>query len=353
MYKTLRQESLRCVLPRIIICAVLAIALLAVSGGGLVKLMLGPRSLSELKVEELEGEYVSFDASEVIVAFASLSANNSDGGSQTLKTYYLLPVGDGRYMAVMDKKERNANILNRAMEQSREYYLGDLESLTRLGLISGTVTALEDDMTEFMADCIDNYELPGYQEGMDSVDLLVPCQVNLDYVGFLTVPVALGLGIAGVFFVLLAAVQLLVVMTGCYQKKLRDQIGDCAGDADFDAACQIERVRVGKYVWYTKGPGSRALDTSRLIWGYAMPEPMVVSKYRWPVALYDLDQNLTRINFMEQKDCQSFLDAIANQGNPFLKGYTSQRAQKFQSDFEGFQRDAEQEAKKLNTDDKV
>ena len=38
MYKTLRKESLKCVLPRIIACAVIAAILLAICAGGLVKL---------------------------------------------------------------------------------------------------------------------------------------------------------------------------------------------------------------------------------------------------------------------------------------------------------------------------
>ncbi len=104
MYKTLRKESLRRVLPRIIICAVLSVILLGISGDGLLKLLWGPQPLDELSNDELDGKYVSFDASKIIVAFANLTASNSEGDSETLKTYYLLPADDGTYMAVMDIK---------------------------------------------------------------------------------------------------------------------------------------------------------------------------------------------------------------------------------------------------------
>ena len=62
-----------------------------------------------------------------------------------------------------------------------------------------------------------------------------------------------------------------------------------------------------------------------------MPEPMVVSKYRWPVAVYDMEQNMTQLQFMDQKHCQDFLDAVEAQGHPFVKGYTSELSEKFRA----------------------
>ena len=343
MYKTLRGESMKCVLPRLIICALIAVALLAVSGSGLLRLASGPKDLKSVSTDQLRGSYVRFDASEVIVAFASLSSNG-ESGSTTLETYYLLPTDNGMYMAVMDAREHNKNLLDRAMEQSHAYYMGDLESLTKLGMVSGTVSELDEEMLGYMSDCIDNYELPGYEEGRDSQRLLLSYQVNLGKVGFLTNRTALIIGIAALFLFILLVLQLVVVLTGCYQKKVRNVVGD-EEESAFESAVSIERVRVGKYIWYNQGPGSRAIPTQNLIWGYAMPEPMVVSKYRWPVALYDRDQNLTRINFMEPQKCQDFLDAIAAQGYPFHVGYTSDLAEQFRNDYIEFQKLAEQEAK--------
>lgn len=345
MYKTLKRESLKYVLPRIVVCALAAAILLAVCAGGLVHLMVGPVDLKQVDTNQLDGEYVSFDASEVIVAFANLTAKG-DSGSKTIKTYYLLPVGDGSYMAVMDRKEHNANILDRAMEQSHEYYLGDLETLTKLGTLSGTVKPLEDDMVSYMTDCIDNYALPGYEEGRDSARLIVSYQVNLGYVGFLTTTWIAVLGAMAGVAVLLLVVQLVVLFGGVYQKSLRALIGD--RETGFDVAVKVERIRVADYIWYTKGPGSRAIATEDVVWGYAMPEPMVVSKYRWPVALYTKDQKLVRLTFMEQKNCQVFLDVVAAQGKPFIQGYTSEYSQMFQQDMERFMREAEQAAKERN-----
>jgi hypothetical protein len=333
MYKTLRTESLKKVLPRIICCALAAIILLGISGGGLIKLITGPKAINDIDT----GDYVSLDASDVIVAFATLSVTNDDE-TVVKKTYYLFPYGDS-YIAVMDRKEKNSDILDRAMEQSKEYYLGDLETLTKLGALSGTVKALDEDMTSYMTDCIDNYELPGYEEGADTSRLIIPYQIELDQVGLLSKTWTLVLFGGAVVFLILLAAQLVVLFAGCYQKKVRALIGE--EPEDFADAAKIERVRVGSYIWYSKGPGSRAVKTADIIWGYALPEPLVVSKYRWPVALYDHEQQLTRICFAEQKSCQDFLKAIAAQGNPFVNGYTSDYSEKFQNDFAGFCQDAQ------------
>ena len=337
MYKTLRKESLKCVLPRIIACAVIAAVLLALCAGGLIKMAAGPE---ELGPGVRAGDYVSFDASEVIVAFASLTAKG-ESESETLETYYLIPYQEGSYMAVMDKKEAHGNVLERAMEQSHEYYLGDLETLTPLGKLSGTVTDMDSDMEEFMTDCITKYELPAYEN--PSIYL---AQIELDQVGLLSKTWTVVLALVALVFLALLIVQVAALMGGAYQKKVRALIGD--SNTAFESAQKIERIRVADYIWYTKGPGSRALRTEDVIWGYAMPEPMVVSRYRWPVALYTRDQELVRLTFMDRKSCQNFLNAVADQGNPFLLGYTSQYAQLFQSDPDGFLREAKRAADERN-----
>lgn len=334
MYKILRKESFRRLLARILAGVLVLAGLLGLCGGGLIRLAAGPELLDSVDISDPTGKYVSFDASQVIVAFANLSSK-SDSGSKTLKTYYLLPVGDEQYIAVLDRKENNSASLDKAMEQSREYYLGDLTVLTPIGELCGTVKALEDGMLDYMTDCIDNYQLPGYEEGRDSARLILPYQVELNRVGLLGERTALILGGISLAVLILLVVQMAVLLAGCYQKRVRALMGE--EPEDISAMTQIERVRIGEYILYNKGPGSRALKTSEVIWGYALPEPMVVSKYRWPVALYDLEQHMTRINFMEQKHCEEFLKAIAAQGHPFVKGYTSELSEKFQQDFGAFQ----------------
>lgn len=346
MKSALRKESIHHLLPRIIICGVLAVILFGLSGKGLVSMLIGPKSLSDAAPEK--GEYVSFDASEVIVAFANLTAK-SDSGTDTLKTYYLLPAGDGTYLAVMDRKEHHSDVMDKAMDQSHEYYLGDLETLTMLGTVQGTVTALEDDMTSYMVDCIEKYNLPGYEEGGDTSALILPLQIDLDRVGLFSKTVTLILGGAGLVFLILMLLFLIPALAGAYQKKameavLKDHTPEEA-ESLFTSAEMLERVRVGEYLWYQKGATTHAVKTADLIWGYPMPEPLVISKYRWVVALYDLEQNMIQVCFQNQGDCQKLLDAVKAQGHPFVSGYTSELSQKFQQNFKGFVRDAEKAAK--------
>ncbi len=341
MKNALRNESIRHLLPRIIICGVLAVILFALSGKGLVSMVTGPTYLSD-SLEK--GSYVSFDASDVIVAFANLTAK-SDSGTETLKTYYLLPVGDATYIAVMDQKEHHSDILDKAMDQSHEYYLGDLETLTPLDGLQGTITALDDDMTGYMTECIQKYELPGYEEGGDTSALILPLQIDLDRVGMFSKTVTLVLGGSGLLFLILMLVFLIPALTGHYQKKamatvLADHTPEEA-EALFSGAASLERVRVGEYLFYQKGATTHAVKVSDLIWGYPMPEPLVISKYRWVVALYDMEQHMIQVCFQNQGDCQKLLDAIKAQGHPFVSGYTSELSQKFQQNFKGFVRDAE------------
>jgi hypothetical protein len=343
MNSVLKKQSLKRLLPMLLISAILAVALLAVSIPGLLKLAIGPKPLTEQNLEDLDGSYVSVDASDVIVAFATLSVT-SDDDTQTLQTYYLLPGGDGTYLAVMDTKEEHGDVLDQAMDQSYEYYMGDLETLTPLGNIQGTATELDEDMLDYMVECIEKYELPGYTEDGDTYALIRPVQIQLGYAGFLRSTYSIVLGIVGAVFLIIFLILLVPTLAGAYQKKaasvvLADHSQEEAEEL-FQAAEQIERIRVGAYIWYQKGATTHVLKTSDLIWGYTMPEPLVVSKYRWPVALYDMQQNQTQICFQDKKSCEKFLSAIAAQGHPFVNGYTTAYAQQFQENFEEFAKQA-------------
>lgn len=344
--KTLKQKTMKTLLPFILVAAILTVVFLGIAAPGLIKIISGPQPLDQQNLDDMQGKYVSFDASEIIVAIASLSVN-SDAGTEILETYYLLPAGDGTYIAVMDAKERNANVLDRAMSQSQEFYMGDLETLTRLGDISGTVVELEKDMDTYMVDTIDKYTLPGYVEGESSFGLIRPAQINLDKVGFLYTNVASLLAVIGLVFLAITLLILIPGLTGAYQKKAFALVGEAGEDA-FNEAETIEQIQVGKFIWYQKGASTKVLKTEDLVWGYPMPEPLVVSKYRWPVALYDMDRNFHQVCFMDKKNREKFIAAIAAQGHPFIDHYTSDLAQKFNSNFEGFVADANKAAAERN-----
>lgn len=342
MNKILRGYSMKVMLPKIIAVFVVAVILLGVACPGLFMLLGGPKDISQVDLEQANGKLVSFDASQIVVAIATLSAKDGNGKTEVLETHYLLPDGKGGYLTVLDRKEKNENVLSRAMEQSEQYYLHDLETLTRLGNLQGTVKPLEEDMTSYMTDCITNYQLPGYTEDGNVYDLIVPVQIELNQVGFLSETLALILGLLGLVFAIFGVALLIPVLSGNYQKKAFVALGTTQEDAEaaFADAQLIEHVRVGKYIWYQKGATTHSLVTKDLIWGYTMPEPLVVSKYRWVVALYDMDQKQTQVCFMDKKNCETFLTAIENQGNPFVKGYTADLSQKFQNSFQKFVEDA-------------
>lgn len=345
--KVLKKKSLKSLMPKIITAAILTLLLLGIAGQGLILMLLGPTDLTETTQADAQGTYVSFDASEVIVAFATWS-KTTDSKTQVLETYYLLPYGEDQYIAVMDSKETNVSVLERAMDQSHEYYMGDLETLTRLGKISGTVKPLEDGMIDYMVDCIESYTLPGYVEGGNTEALIVPIQVNLNQIGFLNDRIVLLLGGLGLVFLVITLALLIPALTGAYQKKALAQVLDSMtleeAEKDFAASAVIENVHAGAVIWYQKGASTKAIKSRDILWGYIMPEPLVVSKYRWPVSLYDENQNCTRICFMEKKDCQKLLDAIASQGHPFIGTYTSELAQKFKNDLPGFIAEAEKQS---------
>ena len=120
--------------------------------------------------------------------------------------------------------EHHSDVLDKAMDQSHEYYLGDLETLTQLGPLQGTIAALDDDMTSYMVDCIEKYTLPGYEEGGDTSALILPLEIDLDRVGLFSKTVTLILGGAGLLFLILMLVFLIPAIISVQRGRCRGAV---------------------------------------------------------------------------------------------------------------------------------
>lgn len=327
----LKKASKKRMMPKVIALFAAALLLLAVTKFGIFSLLLGPTTAGETPAEDLMGKYVSFDACDSIAAYASLGSS----GSNKLQ-YYVLTWGD-KYISI-SATEEYYNILDAASEQSQEYYIGDLTELSPMGELKGTVVKLDDELKDFMISGITGIGIPGADTEEEAGAHVVGYTIKLGYVGWL--PQTWCLILTALALICIAgAVTLLVLMnSGYYYKNVTAVVGnDKAADADFEASTRHEQICVGKkYIWYFKGAKSYAVPTSSVVWGYCEANPMVVSKYKWPMALYTQDKSYHCINIATKEEVNRILGEIAAHKYPFVEGYTSAKNKMFQNDFQAF-----------------
>lgn len=327
----LKKISKKRMMPRIIALFAAALLLLVVTRFGIFSLILGPTTAGETAAEDLKGKYVSFDACDSIAAYASL------GSSGTAKMqYYVLTWGD-KYISISATDEYY-NLLDAASEQSQEYYLGDLTELSPMGELKGTVVALEEDLKEFMISGITGIGIPGADTAEEAEAHVVGYTIKLGYVGWLPQTWCLVLTALAVLCIAAAIALLVLLNSGWYYKAVTAVVGnDKAAEADFEASTVHDQIRVGKkYIWYFEGPKAYAVPTSTVVWGYCEANPLVVSKYQWPLALYTQDKSYHCIHIATKEEINQILAEIAAHKYPFVEGYTSAKNKMFQNDFQAF-----------------
>jgi len=343
MYKTLKRQSLKKVLPRCVAALVLAAVLLAVTGFGVFTLLAGARDLDQIPVDQLEGSLVRFDVSRVISAFASA------GGSTPSEQYYILDLGDGRYLSVTAGRGALA-LLDRAADQSEAYYMNGSGILNPLGVYSGQVTAMDEELYDYLTSWLDQVGVLELAGGSAEASAL-PLTVNFQKLGGMSFTLIRVLSLIALALILYAAAELILVLSGVYCAAVKKAVtagGDDGAEleADFAAAPVFGHIRVGRrYVWYCKGARARAIPTTQIIWAFNQLDSRLMGRYPHILSVYLTDRSSVELGTHSPEERDQICRVIAGYGSPFLAGYSQQRAQLFAHDFPQFKALAAKAAK--------
>lgn len=325
MFQTIKKRTMKRMLPRMIVAFALAVILLAASGLGAFRLIIGPKDLSSIPADQLMGKYVTFDASQSIAAYASY------GDDKSLQ-YYVLSYGD-KYISVTADSSYY-DLLAAASDQSQEYYQGDLTELHSLGMVSGTVSSLEEDLRDYMVSGITGIGLPGAEDEEAANASVLSYDVHLGKVGWMSGKAAVILTILALICAAVGVMMIVLVKTGFYHKQVDKVIGGKANEAeeDFESGVHHDQIVVGKkYIWFFNGPRCGAVPTKDVVWVYCEANPNVVSKYKWPMAIYLKDKSYYKVDIETKDEINQIISQIAAVTTDLVAGYSSQKNKAFKN----------------------
>lgn len=332
MYQSLRKLSFKAVMPRFVTALVCAVILVGLCVPALLDLAVGAKDFS---AESSAGDYVSFEKRYVVGAFAQESA-----GDKLRNTYYILDLGSGRFAALKVKAE-DVSDLSDALTQSESFYHSKtIDELKPMGTAKGTVSAMDSQTRGFLEQGLGKAELEGE---------IVPITINMGKISFLSPAALAWLGGFGLAFLIWAAIELALVFSGFYQKTARAAAESiCSNEeteADFDAAIVFDHVRVGeKLMWYQLGAKSHCTSVPELLWGFERLDSRVLGSHRYSLELYTRSGECVDIRTRTETERQPIAAAITSRGNPFIYGYSQDRAALFARDRNAFLRMAKSES---------
>ena len=330
MYQKVKLRSLKKILPRSIAALVLAVILLAASGFGVFTLLSKPQALASVPEAELEGAYVSFDLSQVIASFASEGSH---------REFYILKLDENKFMS-LTASEKYFEKLALAASQSEDYYMNNSGILNKLGTCSGKVTALDEELYAYFTDWVDEVGVLITDESKSVQECCLQLTVELGAVNGRSNTLIWVLSGIALALILYAAAEIVMVLTGVYSRKLKDVVGEDnmdEVDEEFDTAPVFGHIRVGRtYTWYWKGASPRAVATKDIIWAFNQLDSHLMGKYPHILTVYLTDRSCLELGTHTPEERAEIAGVIAGYGNPFVYGYSQDRAHMFAHNFARF-----------------
>lgn len=334
MLEELKKQSLKRVLPGVIILAILAGICLAVGGPGILNMAKGPVPLYEYYGDELVGRYVAADVYVVYDWYAETTSRREGSRLETTKSRdFIIDANDLEYIAL----EVPAADLDRVEEQmydSWDYMDGVLDDLTAYYHIEGTVERMDSETlrlyTEYLAD-----------ENGNLSDSFLPYIIKQGKVGGADKGFCIFMSVVGLLLLLWMALLLVKALTGGYQKSIKRHAaaqGDLPLLDEFYIASEpLNGVRSdGRWVLFNDGAKSILLDAPEVLWGYVNRTTHRTNGIKtgttWSVQLRTRDRKAYAIGAKTEEQARETLQLLASSMPHLVTGYSDALNRLFNQD---------------------
>lgn len=332
MYQAMKRHSLLVILPRLIAALVLAVLLLSVTTGNIIRIIGGPQDLLSLGSSVQAGDYVSVDVSQLMSGYATLSSSGA-----TLESYYVLSLGDQTYMSLHAGKHYDS-LFSRATDQAYDYYRNNSGILNPMGTVSGEVAVLGDEWLEMLNEWLTGSSIDGFTDPNAPTGTVLALNLEVGRVGGLSISWNWTLFLLGLACLVWLGVELALVFAGWYQRQVRALLGsDPAAAQEWQQAEAFGNARVGKdYIWYSKGPVHHAFSFGSVVWVYKQFDPHVLGTYKWPVSIFTDKREYHELCVKEDAQREQMIRILHEHGGKFVTGYSQDNYDQFCNDFGAF-----------------
>lgn len=344
MLKDLKMKSLKKNLAKILIALALAVGLLVGTDFGAFRAIGGPKDLYSLRADELEGTYVTAEIYYIHDWYAYTETTNSSTNRSTVteKEYIVLTEDAVLGIALPSAMIRDAD---KVLEDSEDYYYGELDELTRSITVTGTIRRMDAETLDFY------HQVLGY-DGMSNADraMCQPLVLKANCLGRTPEGLTWVMTLAAAGALIYMVWVLLAVLTGAHQKSIKAY---CKNSESPEAAMEeleqfyrdttpVSGVRVGKWILFESKGKDILLDTNNAVWAYMHTvnhtSNGIPTGRTFGVILRTRDRKKYEISMRNEAAAREVLDTIARDMPRTVLGYTPKLERFYNQRFQDFLR---------------
>lgn len=359
MYKRVRRNYLKTILPLITAVILLCGLMLYLSGFGFVFLFKDPVRLEEIPEKELEGSYAKIDINKIEGTYAWYGAEAEDGlEAEMYERYCVYVIDEDKYLGVRVTGEHLNEV--QAMYDAFEILGEDKAREMDFGTLSGTVKSYQEvneSLYKFLCEWVDDRGLTKastivdpYSTGDDELtpdqiaffaEHVLPYILEVDYMGSHSSNVVNLMTAAAMILLLVALILVLTMAFGIWNRPVRKLVaaeGLEAVEKDYNAGTSIcAAMHVGHtYTWLFKKVKTDVIKTADIIWAYPRSRRLEGGRLRWLIVLKTEDKREYGIVLNDKEKVLAAMEVIEAEGNLVTTGFDKKKQQLYDKDMSTF-----------------
>ena len=359
-----RKRYLRILVPVILALVLLGVLLLLLGGRGAVYRFRSPVSWETLRLNGLEGSYVSVPADKLASQTYAFYGYQDENEETIIEERFCYLVVEGKYLSVhvteadveeLGKYEKGEEMVaNGSIGSMLELKFADLAGTVVPGGEKDTRALMErwiggqniDGQT--LKDKVTGADLSGYagaEEGDYTAyfrDSILPYRMTIGYWGSRSQAAATFLAVLACVCFLLALLLLASIFLGVWERPYRQALcrwGKKPLRQDFAKARRFGRnknfVLGENYLWWLRSFGSRVMPLEELLWAYPRSRRLEGGKKSWSLGLRSEDQEWSvRLGMLST--VQQAIEALEATGHPLALGFDKEKQKLFEKDLTAF-----------------
>lgn len=347
MYKKVRLNYLKLILPLAAVLLICAAVLLALTRFGIRYGLVTSLPVESIPAGELKGACAQVQVNRLEGTFARsghiTQAEADEDGTEVdiIERFCMAQLDDGRYIAVRvnGKHLKETDDFAEALSS-----LGEEAKSMNFGLLRGTVNEMPDSMYELFKSWADEYikdsELePGTEEFYNAN--ICPLILDTDYYGPFKQGTTIFITLAAGFFAAVAIVLLLSGAVGVWDKNIRRE-AKAAGKAELEKQFGESREFAGKlylgkkYIWCFKRFTTDILKTADVVWAYPRSRRLEGGKLEWLFVMKTGDKREYSALLGEATAVQAAEEELKKLVHPLCIGFDKEKQKLYDKDISTF-----------------
>ena len=360
MKMAVRKRYLRFLLPAILLCLLLALLLLWISGFGFRYLLRKPAQLSELPLDGLKGSYVTMPVTEAGEQFTYLGYQDSTGNPVITEEYTVCKLR-GKYLMIRVTK-KDLPVLDKYLHAAELVQSGKMGSVleANMGKLTGTVNKARPDALKQLRSWLTSHQLdarnrvdkysgadissyPGVAEGKFDAyldDVILPLELDVGSLGVRGGGTVKVLTVFAALLVLLALALAVSIFLGFWEKRMRAALRQHGKrlTADYDEAEVLgARLRIGQnFIWVFGLMNTRILETKDVLWAYPRSKRLEGGKQAWSLVMKTDWGSEASAKLDSEAAVEKAVATLQSRGFPLTVGFDKEKQKLFKKDLAAF-----------------